>query len=342
MGRIDFFRGILLLSLLLLLPTPGIAQFSGSASISLNATVYSETGKHRIPRASAALCTAGGNTLQETISSESGDFSFGGIRPGHYILRVRAAGYDSAELPVDLSLASQRGLSVFLKTAQAAVPPVAPGAQTISAHELAMPEQARALLVSGKKKLYAGKNAPAALRDFQAATAMAHAYYEAHYFTGMAYLALQNPAEAEKQFRKSVDISRKMCADADIALGTLLLQRKELQEGEALLRQGLAINPQSWPGQFALGELELSRGRMEQALAAAEKAESLAPQQPVVYRLLAMIHLREKNFAALLTDLDSYLELDPDSPAGVRARELRVEAVRQLAQSQDAAVSADK
>jgi cytochrome c-type biogenesis protein CcmH/NrfG len=118
-----------------------------------------------------------------------------------------------------------------------------------------------------------------------------------------------------------------------------LLHRSKVSEGESLLRKGLSSNPNSWPGQFELGELELSLGHVESALAAAEKAEQLAPQQPVIYRLLSIIYLRQKDYQALVTALDSYIELDPDSPAGIRAKELRAQAQRQLTNSPEAAVA---
>jgi hypothetical protein len=80
----------------------------------------------------------------------------------------------------------------------------------------------------------------------------------------------------------------------------------------------------------------------ELGLAAAEKAASLAPHQSVIYRLLAVIHLRQRNYSALITDLDAYIQLDPDSPAGLRAKELRAEAEKQLGSSPGAAVSANQ
>jgi len=341
MGRIDFFPGVFFLALLLPAPTPGFLHVSDQSVFALTGTVFSDGTDERIAHASVVLCDDGGNSLQNSPASDSGEFSFQGLRPAHYILRVGAIGFESAELHIDLSFTSERGLSVMLKPARTVAPPH-PESEAISAHELAMPEAARDLVDSGKKKLYTDKNAQAALHDFQSATEKAPTFYEAYYQTGMAYLSLQNPGEAEKQFRKSVEISQKKCADADIALGTLLLHRNELSEGEALLRLGLASNPHSWPGQFELGELELSRGHLEPALAAAGLAESLAPNQPVVYRLLAVIHLREKNYPALIADLDAYIQLDPDSPAGVRAKQLRAEAERQLVNSPGAAVSVNK
>lgn len=331
MGRIDFFLGVFLCSLVFPVCTPGflLSSVSEMSTSGLSGAVFADGTNRRIPQASVTLCDDGGNPLQESFAGDSGEFSFQGLRPGHYILRVKAAGFQPAELHVDLSLTSERGLTVSLKPIPVVVLPPA-GSETISAHELAMPEAARNLLASGKKKLYTDKDVKAALRDFQSATEKVPTFYEAYYQAGIAQLALQDSIEAEKQFRKAVEISQKKYADADIALGTLLVHRNEINEGESLLRKGLASNPNSWPGQFEVGELELSRGHLQPALAAAEKAAELAPQQAVVYRLLAVVHLRQKDYPALVSALDSYIELDPDSPAGVRAKELRVEAQRQL------------
>jgi tetratricopeptide (TPR) repeat protein len=339
MGRIDFFLGVSLLILSFPVRTPGflfssLVQFS---SYSLTGSVFSEDGNHRIAAASVVLCDAGGARLGETTTDDSGKFSFPGLRAGRYVLRVTAPGFAAAEEQVDLSLGSDQNVSVTLK--RDAVLAAPDGAATISAHELAVPQAARDLLSSGQKKLYTEKDAQAALRDFELATRKAPDFYEAYYQAGMAQLALQNSSDAEKQFRKAVDLSQKKYGDADIALGTLLLHRNALNEGEALLRQGLALNPHSWPGEFELGELELSRGHMEAALAAAQTAVQLAPQQPVVYRLLSIIELRQKDYPALISALDSYIELDPNSPAGVRAKELRAEAEKHLQTSGEAAVA---
>jgi len=343
MGRIDFFVGVCLLVLSFPVHTPGclLSSVLQLSTYSLTGSVFSDGSNRRITGASVALCDDGGAQIEETATDDAGKFSFQGLRPGHYLLRVNAAGFVAAEVRVDISLGPERNLVVTLKgeSTSAVVPG---GAATISAHELAMPQGARDLLTSGQKKLYTEKNAQAALRDFESATRQAPNYYEAYYQAGMAYLALQNSPEAEKQFRKAVELSEKKYGDADIALGTLLLHRGALNEGESLVRQGLVLNPHSWPGQFELGELELSRGHMEAALTAAQTAAQLAPQQPVVYRLLSVIELRQKNYPALISALDSYIELDPDSPAGARAKDLRAEAEKHLEAVGEAAVAAKK
>src|SRR6266404_4237137 len=341
MPRIRVVRVVLSFTLFLPAAAPACPHAPQKPAVALTGTIFSDGANQPIARASIALCDDGGSVLQQSPVNDDGEFSFQGLQPAHYILKVQATGFDPVELHIDLSFTSQRGLSVMLKPARIAQQPGSQG-QTISAHELSMPEASRNLFASGKKKLYTDKNAQAALEDFQSAMRKAPDFYEAYYQAGMAYLSLQNPAEAEKQFRKSVELSQRLCPDADIALGSLLLQRGEAREGEPLLREGLAANPHSWPGQFALGELELTRGHEEPALAAARQAAVLAPNQPVVYRLLAIIHLRQKNYAALLTDLDAYLQLDPDSPAGLRAKELRAQAEKQLLNSPETTVSVNK
>jgi tetratricopeptide (TPR) repeat protein len=336
MDRIDWCRGAFFLGFLLGAACPGFGRQFDKTGFALSGTIFSDGTNQRIAHADTILCADGGLPLQQSTASDSGDFSFQGLRAGNYLLRVQASGFESAELHIDLSLASEHGLSVHLKRARTATPPEG---KTISAHELAIPEAARDLFDSGKRKLYTEKNAGAALKDFQSATKKAATFYEAYYLEGMAYLSLKNSAEAERHFRKSVELSEKKYGDADIALGTLLLHRGEIKEGETLLREGLAWNPRCWPGQFELGELELTRGHVDEALAAAKEATELAPRQPVVYRLLAVIHLRQKNYPELLTDLDAYLQLDPDSPSGQRAKELRAEAQKQIA---SATVSGNK
>ncbi len=332
MARIPCGRGVVFLGLILFSVQPVL--HASDPAVAVSGTIFSDRNNARIANADAVLCDAGGAVLQQSTADDSGGFSFQGLRPGRYILKVQANGFQSTELPIDLSATSQHGLSVRLRPARNADQLPSAGS-TVSARELAIPEAARELLDSGKKKLYSEKNSQAALRDFQSAIKTSPDFYEAYYLAGMAYLSLQNSGEAEKHFRKSVDLSQKKYADADIALASLLLQRGEERQGEELLHQGLASNPHSWPGQFALGELELTRGHVQPALDAAQQAAELAPSQPVVYRLLAIIHLRQKNYSALLTDLDAYLQLDPDSPAGLRAKELRAQAEKEINSSPD-------
>jgi hypothetical protein len=307
----------------------GLAGHASEPAANLVGVVYSEVSNQRIAHASVWLCDDGGTRMKEAVTTDTGEFAFPGLHAGAYILKITAPGFLPLEMNVDVNFGTEHGISVFLKPAGKSLKEQPPDA-SISAHELSMPAAARKLMDSGKKKLYAGNNAEGALRDFEAAVAKAPDYYEAYYQIGMACLSLQKPADAENNLRTSVSLSNQTYPDAVLALAVLLLGRHDSTEGEPLLRRGIELNPNSWVGYYELGKLELYRMHLEPALDAAQKTESLAPQQPKVYRLLSLIHLRQKNYQAALADLDAYIRLDPDSPEGKTAKQIRADTQRQI------------
>jgi tetratricopeptide (TPR) repeat protein len=296
----------------------------------LYGNVYSESTNQGIMHAIVQLCDAGGTRLQDSVTDDSGKFVFAGIPTGGYILKVSSPGYLPSDTEVTLDFATGRGVSVFLRPEGNKSSHMA-GASAISEHELSMPAPARKDMEAGQKKLYADKNPAGALRDFQAAVAKAPDYYEAFYQLGLTYLALQNPAEAEKSLQAAVTVSQGKFADADLALAALWLSRHDSARGEPLLLHGLDLKPDSWSGYFQLGRLELYRNHLGPALRAAEKAQSLAPEQAMTYRLLSLIHMRQKNDPATLADLDAYLRLDPDSPEAATAKKIRADIQQRMA-----------
>lgn len=306
-------------------------EFAGQTAVaeSIVGVVYSEGSNERVVHASVWLYTAGGIRVGEAVTTDRGEFAFDNVPDGPCILKIAADGFTPLEMDITADFHSSTGMSFFLRPAKksAGEPP---GGSAISAHELSMPASARKLADSGKKKLYAGQNPEGALHDFQSAVAKAPDYYEVYYQIGMIYLSLKNPAEAEANLKKSVDLSNQSYAEAMLALAVLQLGRHDTADGEPLLRRGLELNPNSWVGQYELGKLELYRMHLDAALDAARKAEALAPDQPKIYHLLSLIHLRQKNYQAAVADLDAYIKLDPNSPDGQTAKQIRADAKRIL------------
>jgi tetratricopeptide (TPR) repeat protein len=212
----------------------------------------------------------------------------------------------------------------------------------ISAHELSMPEAARNLVRVGERKLSHDRNPEGAIKDFQSAIQKAPDYYEAYYLVGVAYLCVQKREEAENNLRRAVELSQQRYADAVIALGTVVLDRGEFSGGEKLLRHGLELNPNSWQVHYELSRFEVSKGNLPAAEEMAQQARLLAPQKPAIYRLLAVIHQRRQDYSAMLNDLEAYIQLDPDSPTGMWAKQLAAQAEQQLADSQAAAANLQK
>ena len=316
---------ILVLTSIFVIPQNVFAQGmngNGGDPVSLTGTVYSEKSKRPIDQAAVRLCDTGGNLIEQTITTDSGQFDFRGIRRSNYILTVDAPGYQADTLHVELSFSSDRGISIYLNPNAGDPAPVF-SAANISAHEMSMPQKARDLLASGEKKLYSDKNPQAGLADFQQAVSVAPGFYEAYYQIGMAYLTLGTRDEAEKSFRKSVEVSNDKYGEPVIGLASLLIDTGDTAQGEKMIRHGLELSPNDWFGHYQLGRILFTESKVADAEKSAEQARSLAPNAAIVYRLLSNIHLSQKNYAALIQDLDAYIKLDPDSPAGVRAKEIR-------------------
>ncbi|HXN71455.1 MAG TPA: tetratricopeptide repeat protein [Candidatus Acidoferrales bacterium] len=290
--------------------------------LSFAGTIYSEATKRPVQQASVHLTDPGGNLLEEMVTTDSGEFVFRQLRHAEYIVTVTASGYQTYDLHVDLSFTSDRGMSIYLNPNPG--DPAAPSpAGSVSAHVMSMPQKARDLLSSGEKKLYFDKNAQAALADFQQAVGIAPGFYEAYYQIGMAYLTLGTRDEAEKSFRKSIEVSNDKYGEPVIGLASFLIDTGDLAQSEKMTRHGLELSPNSWFGHYQLGRILFNENKIADAQKSAEQARSLDPNALIVYRLLSNIHISQKNYPALIQDLDAYIKLDPDSPAGVRAKEIR-------------------
>jgi tetratricopeptide (TPR) repeat protein len=337
MSRIYIGRVVLFLfAACLLFPPPAIAMNLGgglpiSNNFTISGNVYYGDGNQAAAHVMVQLQNSEGETRLQEETTDSGGFAFQRLSGGTYTLLVDVQGYQHVAASVDLSYMPEKSVVIRLRSLSGEKEMVA--ATSVSAHELSMPKKARELMSAGKKKLYVEKNAQDALEDFRSATAAAPGYYEACYQVGMAYLSLGKRDDAEASFRKSIELSGDNYSEAEVGLGTLMLDRRDFAQGEKTVRRGVELNPDYWLGQYELGRALLNLDKVAEALRAAEQAKSLAPSAAIVYRLLSNIHLRQKDYPALLADIDSYIKLDPDSAAGIRAKQLR----EQVAQKMDMA-----
>jgi tetratricopeptide (TPR) repeat protein len=304
---------------------PSRGQLPAAGGVSASGSVFADGGT-RLQDVIVRLCDAGGRLISETPTNSSGEFRFNSLAPARYTLQFQFAGFQNMESQLDLTFSSQNGLAFYLKP----LPHATSDSATVSVRDLSISDQARALYAAGKKKLYDEKKPREALADFQSALSAAPEFYEARYQIGMAHLSLGQTSEAEASFRECIASSHDKFGNANIALGTLLVDRGNVSEGEKQIRHGLATDPTAWMGYFQLGKLQAQRNELDDAEKSAELAQQYAPGTAMVYQLLANIHLRQKNYRAMLEDIDAFLRIEPDSPAGKRAKQLRAEIEKQI------------
>ncbi len=82
-----------------------------------------------------------------------------------YLLELEAAGFQSAEVRLDLSFSSQTGLAIYLKPSNQQTLPSVSGT-SISIHELSIAEEARKIYSEGKKRALQRAQSPRGACEF--------------------------------------------------------------------------------------------------------------------------------------------------------------------------------
>jgi tetratricopeptide (TPR) repeat protein len=210
----------------------------------------------------------------------------------------------------------------------------------VSVRELSIPRKALRAFQKGAE-LLAKQDAAGSLPHFQRAVAEFACFYEAYYKMGVADLKLWRVADAEQAYRRSIELSGGQYAQPLLGLGVLLDYQEKFAEAEGLTRKGLDLDPTSWAAHYSLGWALLGLNRLEEAEKSIREALRWKTDCAEAQLLLADVHNREKDYRALLKDLDEYLKLDRDSPTSVKARALRDNAQRALVESETSTALAE-
>ena len=303
----------------------------GTEMYGISGRVYDEQSQLTVRGVEVTLREPSGAMRAQIQSDDNGRFDFGNVNRGNYEIVASASGYELYSVSVSVGGGATRGMTIYLKRT---VGKQASKQSSVSAHELSMPKKARDLMLSGKQKVFFDKNPEGGLTDLQSAVAIAPHYYEAYYQIGMTLYELGKRDEAETNFRKSIELSKEKYGEPVIGMGTMLLDKGDNSGGEKMIRHGVELSPNFWLGYYELGRAYLAENRLPEAKKAGEQARSLMPTAAIVYRLLANVHMREKDYPALLDDIDTYLKIDPNGAAGTHAKEMRAEVVQKIKDEQ--------
>jgi tetratricopeptide (TPR) repeat protein len=169
--------------------------------------------------------------------------------------------------------------------------------------------------------LFSFENEPdAAVADFALASKLAPQ-------TGIAYMAAGQKALLEGNISEAIRVTREGIkrGHQNYILLTLFGEavarsdagpgQPEFAEAEAALKEAVATRPNYADSQAILGELYLSEGRLDDAIARLETARKLAPNDPSVYSHLAVAYRRKGNLDAANAVLAKLAELNQKQTA---------------------------
>jgi tetratricopeptide (TPR) repeat protein len=292
--------------------------------------VKSDVDDQPIANARLKLFTVSNNIAHATVlSSPTGEFRFSGSPGGEYFIEAEGEGYEAARVRINVSLHGDEVMLRLRPLPHAKSDPAL--ANTVLVRNAAIPEKAFDAFQKGVTLLTTQSDYRGAIAQFERAIKAFPGYYEAFAQMGVAYDKLGDAASAEQALRKSIEISSGKYAESLFLLAQILNDQKRFADAEKIARQGIATEVNSPKSHYELARALAGLKQDTEAEGSAVKARLLEPDNPPVHLLLANIHRRLHNYAALLQDLDAYLALVPTGPASDQARTLREQVQKAIA-----------
>jgi predicted Zn-dependent protease len=306
------------------------AQFPtlGTSHRSISGRVLFAGNNHPAEGVKVEVRLVTGRRVTTTFTDRSGKFAAGELAPGTYVINLEELGCEPIQQQVRVDFNS-KPLLLHLDRTNSTL-----SAELVSARELSIPSKARHAFQNGVQRL-ARNDFAGSLPQFQRAIAEFPGYYEAYHLIGVADLELVRSEDAEQAFQKSIELSAGGYAQSELALGALLCDQQRFAEAEQFLRKGLELDDTSWIGRYALARALFALSRLDEAERAADDAVLRKANLPEVYLLLGDIHIRQKNYSAVVENLNDYLGLDSDSEMSVKVRAIQQDARRALSQEQE-------
>jgi Flp pilus assembly protein TadD len=190
---------------------------------------------------------------------------------------------------------------------------------SVSVAQMKVPEKARKALKKAQAAMdkqnfeEAGKYVDEALK-------LHPDYSEALTVRGILKLDANKMEEALADFHKALECDSNY-ATAYLALGAAYNALAKFDEALRVLDRGLGLSPTSWQGYFELGKAFLGKANYEASIRQLNKAENLQPKYSLIHLVKAHALLGMKNYSQAMSELEFYLEQNPQGKDSVDARQ---------------------
>lgn len=156
----------------------------------------------------------------------------------------------------------------------------------------------------------AKKNYEQAVEFYDEALKLRPDFPEVEYQKGTALVALERPAEAEKSYRRAMEL-RPSWALPPAALGLLLARtRGREQESEPLLKRALELDQKNLTATLALAEVRARAGDRAASLALLSRATELKPDDASLWVARAKAEREAKDAASAVKSFGRAVEID--------------------------------
>jgi tetratricopeptide (TPR) repeat protein len=163
------------------------------------------------------------------------------------------------------------------------------------------------LLLIGQSWAEMGDNAHA-LSAFRKALVQTPSLSNAHYYSGLALIHLDQPQEAAKEFEAELALDSRH-SEAQYHLAFALLQQSRTAEAKTILSDVVSAHPEHAEAQYQLGKILLDEGRAADAITHLETAARLSPQKDYVHYQLQAAYRKQSRLAEADRELKIYRDI---------------------------------
>jgi tetratricopeptide (TPR) repeat protein len=262
-----------------------------------------------------------GETISSAFTRSNGEFEFGGLSRGNYYLVVEEQGYEPVRELVEIANSDRRGVIVYLSKGIQFI--TKEDANPVSARELGLPPKARDAYHKGAERLYQKKDPKGSMAHFRRAVEVLPSYYEAYFQIGIGHMHMGENLEAEKAFRKSIELSNDTYSEPYVGLALLLCNANKFAECVAAARRSIELDANTSQGHFQLARGQVGLDDLDAAEGSLKTVIKLKADYADAYLLYSNILIRRKDYPELLKMLDEYLKLQPTGPTSEGVRQTR-------------------
>src|SRR5215472_14390857 len=298
-------------------------QMAGNSHTgSLVGRIVFSDGREIYPQVLVTIQSAGNGFSCNVLADSSGHFAVEDLPYGTYIVSVEESGYTPTSATTFVGgVHGEVALNLHSFTPSSSASP------SVSVHELEVPGKARDLFEKGVQHLQKQDDA-GSVRLFKQAIEKYRTYYEAYYCLGVAQAHLGQVDAAVNSFQSAIDLSDGRYSRAEFAYAAILADRGNIADAERLTRDGLDKDQSLPDGFLVMAIISLRQNRLDEAEKNARDALARSRNFANAYLILAKVHSEKKDFGAEMKDLDTYLNLQPNSRNAQQIRELRATAQR--------------
>ncbi len=312
-------------------PSPGAqadprARLSSSSSYS-NSITGSVRGadNHPLGNVRVDLRDHNGNMVGSVSTGNGGDFEFHQLAQGIYSV-IAVNGIDQAEervevnswsTPVNLRLSGTR-------------PPNPDAKNSVSVAQYKVPERAREELRKAREYSVKGK-VEEAQNHVAKALEIYPDYADALTMRAILKLAVRNAEGAVQDLQQAIQCDGSY-AMAYLVLGSAFNAEAKFDDAIRALQRGETLSPDAWQAHFEMGKAYLGKTDYSSSLHELDRAQSLAPPDyPLIRLIRAHVLMQLDRYADAVTDLQKYLEKDPEGPDAELAQKMLEQAKASLA-----------